>query len=257
MGDGIIELRKPNWFAEITNNPQEMDYLIGIFNFIYDKMSYSFGQNSMQSEKCMIIRQAEYECPMFVTHYNGLELPYPKIILKMNEYCCWAQLIYQLSHEMCHYVIRQNKVGKDVKIAWLEEILCEAYSLYMLRITAHKWVECDLSKINAGYALSINDYLARRLEKVGNPIDKNTTLAGFVIINEMCESQRENHAFERNLMYTLFITHPEQIQAIADYTNYIRENGLMIDFDEWLRDTNNNIIVKNLKEMCPYVLIYR
>jgi hypothetical protein len=52
--------------------------------------------------------------------------------------CVWAQAAYQFAHEFCH-VLADPGTRPDDRFAWIEEVLCEAGSLFALRHMAASW----------------------------------------------------------------------------------------------------------------------
>ncbi len=52
----------------------------------------------------------------------------------------WAQLAYQFSHEMCHLMSNYDLAPNNItRQQWLEESLCEAFSLFALEKMAQHW----------------------------------------------------------------------------------------------------------------------
>ncbi|WP_143327233.1 hypothetical protein [Clostridium tertium] len=71
---------------------------------------------------------------------------------------------YQLSHELCHYTIRQDCRNISI-IKWFEETVCEAMSLYILGYFSETWYQCEISKINENYSNDIKKYCKDRVNE--------------------------------------------------------------------------------------------
>lgn len=58
-----------------------------------------------------------------------------------------------------------DKEDKNLIIQWFEETLCEAMSLYILKLSSLRWHECALSHINPNYSTSFNQFSHKRSER--------------------------------------------------------------------------------------------
>ena len=79
-----------------------------VLDFLLPKFVEIFGIETMKAEICLVFNDFNATCPMLVTNANTL-----RIRLAKKKVTAWAQTIYQLSHEMCHYAIRQHKKDKE------------------------------------------------------------------------------------------------------------------------------------------------
>ena len=114
-----------NWIVAECDNKKNIK---AILDFLLPRFIEIFGMETMGIENCIVFNDNNADCPMLITSINP-----PIIRLAQKTMDAWAQTIYQLSHEMCHYAIRQHKKDKEFSLKWFEEITCEAASLYFLQ----------------------------------------------------------------------------------------------------------------------------
>ena len=174
-----------------------------ILTFLFGEYSRLVGSDIMSREDCIVYNDPNADCPMLVINTMPVRI---RLVQKRFEY--WAQTIYQLSHEMCHFAFRQYKEKKEFTLRWFEEIVCEAMSLYALEYSSRNWQCCQLSKINPSFAQSIESYLNDELAKGFTEEFKNCDSVAKLIEYEkgdMPDSQRQTHGAERN-----FVRKPEK-----------------------------------------------
>ena len=105
------------------------EYLMALLQFLLAEYSRVFGTDIMTAEECIVYNDPESECPRII--FNTVPI---RIRLHQKSLSFWAQTIFQLSHEMCHYAMYQAKEDKEQTLSWFEEIVCEAMSLYALEM---------------------------------------------------------------------------------------------------------------------------
>ena len=76
---------------------------------------------------------------MFVPKTLNPLLEYEYIMLSVENYSYWCQVIYQLSHELTHCFIYCHNKSENKKSKWIEETICEAISLYFLKYFGSNW----------------------------------------------------------------------------------------------------------------------
>ena len=128
--------------------------IYSILHFLLPEFSRIFSPDIMRAETCTVFNDPSSKCPMLIISRNPIQI---QLSQKSTQY--WAQTIYQLSHEMCHYAIRQGHKGDSYILSWLEETICEAISLYALEWASHNWYRCPLSMGHSEYSSSIFTYL--------------------------------------------------------------------------------------------------
>ncbi|WP_143598543.1 hypothetical protein [Tissierella sp. P1] len=203
----------------------------------------------MAAEKCILINEPISSCPMLIINRNPIRLC--TSVESASYYC---QYIYQLSHELTHYAIRQGKIDKNITIKWFEETLCEAMSLYILDLSAQRWDECGLSNNNPNYFRSILEYLKKEYNREGNSmVNSCKTLNDLKYIESTSESERANRILERNYLYKTFKDMPKDIKNIIYYTQYL--HGIMVNFDKWKEEIGdeNIIFLKKLEGIQPAI----
>lgn len=236
-----------NWIL-IEQTQDEVAYMRPLFSFVLGQFVEIFGTGLMEAELCVVFNEANAPYPMLIINKNPIQLRVNATSLNH-----WAQYIYQLSHELTHYVIRQYKENKDSIIKWFEETLCEAMSLYILRQSSVKWSDCTLSKVNPDYHSALKSYL----NDIYNRTDKSVirachTLSELQEIEQSSESQRLDRSMERNYLYDTFCEFPESIAAFVFYPLYARSD-LQLDLDRWEKETKNSLISK-LREVHPILI---
>ena len=221
-------------------------YLTAIYKLLMFRFREVFGSETMEAEPLVICNCPEAQCSMLVTSCT------PVVIrLAQQSLSYWAQTIFQLSHEMCHFAIRQHKADKDFILKWFEEIVCEAASLYFLEYSAKNWMRCELYTINREFDVSIRGYLDDELRReYTDDFQKCDTLEKMRDYNKIAEEDRCGHRDERNRIYRIISENPTDLGSIVDYDRYVEENGVLIDFTRWIADCDSNII-RAFAELVP------
>lgn len=183
----------------------------------------------MEAEQCKVFNDTTGSCPMLIINQNPIGI---RVTMESLNY--WARFIYQLSHELTHYVIRQYKTDKNFIIKWFEETLCEVMSLYILWKSGVKWFDCTLSELNLDYHSSLKKYLNKCYNKTSEKsvIKACRTLLELQKINNTSENERFNHSIERNYLYNTFRESPESMTVFVSYPHYALTD-LQIDLDRW------------------------
>ncbi len=77
----------------------------------------------------------------------------------------WSQIAYQFSHELCHILSNYDLAPDNIsKQMWVDETLCEAFSLFTLKQMADQW------KTNPPYT-NWQDYVPKLLEYRENMVN--------------------------------------------------------------------------------------
>ncbi|MEG2740468.1 hypothetical protein [Clostridium sp.] len=235
-----------NWYIEKFDNEQDTNALEYITEHMIRKFISIFGRDIMLKEDCYIYLDKQASCPMLVLNHEVL-----KIRLTSEKTSYWSQIIYQLSHEMCHYAMRQGSDDKET-ISWFEETMCEAMSLYFLDYFAKTWTSCKLSKNDKGYSKSIKSYLDNILGKYKEKsiLEKCANFLQLENIEKTCTDSRDFRAEDRDKIYYLFKKHSKKIYMITDYKKY-KVNKIGIDFELWLKNKRNDRFIKGLNGLVP------
>ena len=224
------------WVIKESDGSQ---FIRAILDFLLLEFIRIFGVSTMTNEKCIVFNDLMADCPMLVT--NSIPI---KIRLAQPSLNYWAQTIFQLSHELCHYALRQHKSNKDITLKWFEEIVCEAMSLYALSYAVDNWYRCSLYKDNPAFGLSIEEYLKSQLEKTGNDIfSQCKTLEMLATYEDIKTYDRDTHRNESKSLYNIISHNPTECRYIREYTDYIdNQSKVSIDFSKWKADSPHNII---------------
>lgn len=236
-------------FKVYTNNPNlENNYLKSLMEFFLEEYTLIFSKQLISNSECYIIYDPKAKTPIFYPRTNP-----SSIFLNHAGDGYWAQIIYQLSHELCHYTLAQKSYDKD-PLKWFEESLCEAMSLYILKFCSDKWSDCKLSKHNYDFKFSLAKYLKDLVEyeNITYGLKECTSLSDLIKINSTSESIRSDRMEERNYVYKLFKQYRDDIHLITDYRKYIIAD-ILIDFEKWIEDTNNNEFITKLSQIQPNI----
>lgn len=140
--------------------------VIGSLHFLLPLFESSFGREYTLGEPCEIYNDSKSSCPELQICYQPI-----RIRLSLDKTGYWNQLIFQLSHELCHYVLRQYRLNtfySNACLSWYEEIACTAFSWCALKYAAVNWHNCVLSKQCPDYSQYMSSYLTHELGKPCN-----------------------------------------------------------------------------------------
>lgn len=98
------------WMLQMQT-PEDEKYMQPLFSHIFTFFEEIFGTSIMHSELCILYNDGKADYPMLITNTNPI-----RIRTNADDLGFWAQYIFQLSHEMAHYVIRQYKTDKTAII---------------------------------------------------------------------------------------------------------------------------------------------
>lgn len=203
------------------NNWTVQNEIVALFKFVLPIFESIFGQAVMVKEPCAVyIDLACATAP--ITAFEPT-----RIILKV-EPRFFAQVVFQLAHELTHYAVRQNTSYqyKNCAIAAFEEPAAEAMSLYTLKLCAEQWVNCDLYQNNLDYAKNFEAYRVNIYNQVkgGNPNNyiEWTSICNGYTGSLVTDLQRPDVSAMRNVLYDAFVQFPADIGLFIKYPLYIR-----------------------------------
>lgn len=225
-----------NWTL-IKETVDEQRYMSPLFTFVLKQFMEIFEIEALSSEKCVVYNEPAAPCPMLVTNCTPIQIR--TCSASLNH---WAQYIYQLSHELTHYIIRQQKEDKEAIVRWFEETICEAMSLYILKTSSQRWNECLLSRNDPNYSLKLINYFENAYNKTAPSVLKKChTLDDLKTVENSCEIRRNGRGMERNYLLNSFLEYPESISIFIYYPLYMR-GDLQIDFAKWKKDSSSPIV---------------
>ena len=234
------------WSIE-ADTTQDADYYCAILKYLLQIMYDIYGNIKNYGEPCIIKNDSSGCNP--ITLYSKSAT----IVLHQKKASYWAQTLYQLSHELTHYYIRQYKSDMHIIVKWFEETLCEAISLVGLNFAAKNWRDCTLSRVNPGFNTNINQYLQDELNKPEKSIlRESNNLSELKSIENSCTEKRDDRILERDYLYKEIIKSPKNFRVIKDYTKYINSNKITIDFDKWYTCCPSQavIILSSIQPQC-------
>jgi len=223
------------WILE-DGQADERLYMRPLFEFVFGIFKEIFGDKIMLAEPCIVFNAPAEPFPMLITNTNPI-----KIRTTARDLRYWAQFIYQVAHELTHYAIRQQKKDKQIILSWFEETICEALSIYILQLAHNRWHECLLYSCNPAYAQVLEEYYVNIYNRTADSVLKRcSSYADLQHIETTCQKDREGRSMERNYLFEIFVSMPNDIKVVIYYTQYMQLNGLQVDFDSWKVDNKNS-----------------
>ena len=256
---GIFSLGKHNWYYATSSGERDI-YIEGVFSAMFQEFARIFGYDTMTHKLIMVYNSTEAAYPM-TAPYNELIL----IRLSQEKTSYWAQMIFQLSHEMTHYAYfsffpeaNQDNFESLGKTRWNEEIVCEAMALYMLKYMSENWCSCVLSSINTSFDASIRRYLENEYSKADTSAYPLKSVGDTITINEFhrrfneTASERYEHATERNYLFNLFVSvDSSTIGEILSMYRYFNSEFNCIDYDLWIANATNTDFIEKVSAIQP------
>lgn len=214
-----------------------------------------FGMVVMTAEPCVVFNAPGSACPQTLESWNMINIP-NTIAIRLSLPSDWyqyperyPQFVYQFSHELTHYAIRQICPSsiEEVRINWFEETLCEAMALFCLR-----WFIAIKGNVDTTF---FNPYL--RLAYSETPKDGLAccrTMSDLRALDKQCQNQREHRIRERNQLFDAFCQQPDDIAEVVHYTEY-ELNELLVDFDRWKAVVPDNALIPVLESIQPKIAV--
>ena len=205
---------------------------VPLADLVFARYEELFGYDSVFGEPCVIINEKSDDYPMLVTNRDPIEIALDTGAGKIG------QIVYQFSHEMMHYVLRQNRSDKAPALSWFEEPLCEAMSRYMVKYAAENWRRCALSETMPDKQKELLDYLEANQEADSSATDelaacKTVEQLRKYEINRVSENRRSSHIRERNLLYKTICEDPALLSEIVHYRTHLRPDKITLDLEAW------------------------
>lgn len=183
--------------------------------------------------KLQIENRPNASAPQFCPATLNPTFPCDRIILSMQDFTYWCRLIYQFSHEFSHFLIFHLNPDEDRNVSWIEETICEALSLVLLKHFAENWHLCPLFSQAPNYKSCIGKYLADCLAEKGNcKLAKCRCLLELQEINANSQNDRESHREEMHQLY-LSIQGPHDILALLHYRDFVIPKTILLDVPQY------------------------
>lgn len=169
------------------------------------------------------------------------------IELTVDNFNKWNQMLFQLAHEITHCFIFCNNQSVAHSISWVEETVCEAMSLFFLKLSSQNWSRLPLYKTNPKYARQfITPYLENEIEKDAGA-DKLGSCASYdelLHIEMTSQSNREYRHEETVKLYELI--KKNDIEGLIKYRDYALANKRLLDTEAYRTAFPNNNAVSYL-----------
>lgn len=141
----------------------------------------------------------------------------------------WCQLVYQLSHELCHYQI-PNDVPQNLR--WFEETICECASFHFLYKFYELWKQIE---IYPGYCKNFKKYADNQMIMYKSFDLKQLSISNSKIIQSLIndEYQREINKY---IAFNIFPIFKKDINFWKNvkYLCYLSPNKSFVDvLEEW------------------------
>ena len=236
-----------NWLIERQPEEKKNYQWVVLSSFVILLSQELLGIKDDGIKSLLILETNNIDVPMYIKEQQ-------LIILSVEDTSYWCQVVYQLSHELCHMYIQKNNQETEF-IVWFEETLCEAFSLLVLEECSKRWMNCELSKVNPGYDISINGYLLDLLKKEpGNGLSSCKTIEDLRKINNESERKRDERTAERNLIYYAMRKYHIDLPIILTYRNYILPpEKLLIDFSKWKKSYPDYKLIGEMEKIQPII----
>lgn len=222
---------------------QSVSALPPILDFLLPLYEKSFGTDHIYGEQCIIYNDASSDCPELEVVFRLI-----RIRLSTSSMQYWCQVIFQLSHELCHYALRQYRHPCDhhlPALSWLEEIISTAFSWYALKYSSDNWSKCKLSLFAADYAHGLSGYLVQLQKCPANHLFAACNTVDALVqydVHRMAQENRASQQVEIATVFQAFVDNPASLQMLGNYYLYRRMDGVTIDFERWHHDSDNPLI---------------
>jgi len=246
-----LMIKHKNWLI------QQNIYLL--FKFVLPMFEVIFGEAIMSKEACCVeIDENNPAAPIFVTNSNPI-----RIILSAN-HKFWCQVIYQLSHELTHYAVRQNTIYQyaTCAVSAFEEPAAESMSMYIIKLCGEQWDNCDLYSNNPGYAKYLDEYKRNIYANING--EKPKTYSEWEYISKgytgthVNGAGRPNVSIMRNYLYDTFVDMPSAIEAFIRYPLYLHSipYELLIDGVRWEEhEPENTEFIRKICSIQPQMAV--
>ncbi len=129
-------------------------------------------------------------------------------------------------------------------------------SLYILEQASLNWQKNQLYQSDPEYFQEILKYKNDEYENTNTSVLQNcSSITDLKNIDEKCEKEREKRHFERNYLYDILKSMPNNIKSIVYYTQYIKDD-ILIDFDKWEQNNlSDKFFIEKIKSIQPNISV--
>ncbi|BBT79580.1 hypothetical protein WP8S18E11_12460 [Aeromonas veronii] len=170
-----------------------------------------------------------------LAHYDKIDGDFV-ITLSCDSGVYWAQIGYQLSHEICHLYSNHSQ-QRNHKFKWLEESFCEAASLAVLSYMAKHWEDFTLGKENPSFADAIDKYVQNLRAKATHTFKTKNVFIDWLWSNMgLLEASSTNRDLNREVAFYLYdealSTEPSKWAIVETLNSW--DCGSDSNFDEFI-----------------------
>lgn len=212
-----------------TLTSQETKEATAIIDFIsegFESIGIGIGHADLQ-----VIKYPGRGYPQFCSKLLNAELSADLIYLDMDSFAYpnWCQFVYQFSHEFTHCVIHRCNNRNNQLVSWIEETICEAMALILLKRFSEDWSKCSLSNSCPKYKTNFLCYLSNCLSEKGNyRLDHCNGFKELQEINVTSEDQREDRREEMHQLYRL-IQSADDIRGLCHYRDFLVPQTILLN----------------------------
>lgn len=169
------------------------------------------------------------------------------IELTVDHFNIWNQMLFQLAHEITHCFIFCNNQSAAQNISWVEETICEAMSLFFIKLSSQNWSRLPLNKINPKYARqSMITYLEKELNE-DDSTDKLETCSSYDELLNIERTSQSNRNYRCATMIKLYgLIKKDDIEGLVKYRDYALANKRLLDTEAYRTAFPNNDAVSYL-----------
>lgn len=180
-----------------------------------------------------------------LAHYDKKDDKW-QITLSTPSGAYWAQIAYQLSHEICHLYCNHAQ-SRGHKHKWLEESFCECASIAVLDRLGHDWRATRMAAYNSNYGLELTKYIQNVKDGVHEPVNNPAEFTEWLTDKiALLEDDSELRDFNRVVALYIYASklhnHPVNWLAITSLNKWdCHQDQNFTDFiDSWSAASNAN-----------------
>lgn len=154
------------------------------------------------------------------------------IYLSMRKCSLWCKAIYQLSQMTAYCFIHCHNGNYNQSVNWIDALISESFTLFMLEYFQYHWSSCSLSQSNPSYYTAIAEYKVDIMNERGiDYISKIKTQSELEDFNKNILSDSQKYHNE-----TIFLANAIKKSTLAGlfaYRDYVKEGTLILDTESY------------------------
>lgn len=157
-------------------------------------------------------------------------------IILNTQSCLWCQVIYQLSHELCHLLVGVHIPHQHL---WFEESICEVSSQFFLHKLTENWLNIGINLIDTNgelYAPLFKEYAISESKNfvafdISKLLNNNSTIYKEIQLNGINRELNKNIA---NNLLPLFFENPKLWTAVHSLGKATFYSDFSLFLQSWL-----------------------